>query len=163
MPGLVGWQQVAGMRRARIKVAAADGEAVYHVMTRTVNGEFLIDDVGKEVLRKQLWQVADYCGVQILTYALLSNHFHVLLRVPHLTEIPTDAELLRRYAILYPKPTRYQMARLEVIKAQLKSNGPEAQASVNDRLNVSFSDNVKVPEKIYGMEKKQYSWGGVQG
>ena len=85
MPGLVGCQQVAGMRRARIKVPAADGEAVYHVMTRTVNGEFLIDDVGKEVLRKQLWQVADYCGVQILTYAILSNHFHVLLRVPHLT------------------------------------------------------------------------------
>ena len=56
---MVGWQQVAGMRRARIKVPAADGEAVYHVMTRTVNGEFLIDDVGKEVLRKQLWQVAD--------------------------------------------------------------------------------------------------------
>lgn len=55
-------QRFACMRRARIKVAAADGEAVYHVMTRTVNGEFLIDDVGKEVLRKQLWQVADYCG-----------------------------------------------------------------------------------------------------
>lgn len=73
------------MRRARIKVVAADGEAVYHVMTRTVNGEFMIDDIGKEVLRKQLWQVADYCGVQILTYAILSNHFHVLLRVPHLT------------------------------------------------------------------------------
>ena len=115
------------MRQTRIKVAAADGEAVYHVMTRTVNGEFLIDNVGKEVLRKQLWQVADYCGVQIFTYALLSNHFHVLLRVPHLTEIPTDEELLRRYAVLYPKPTQYQMARLEVIKSQLKSNGPAAQ------------------------------------
>ena len=128
MTGLYGCQQVAGMRRARIKVVAADGEAVYHVMTRTVNGEFLIDDVGKEVLRKQLWQVADYTGVEILTYALLSNHFHVLVRVPHLKELPTDAELLRRYAVLYPKPTQYQVARLDVIKAQLKTSGPEAEA-----------------------------------
>ncbi len=51
-------------------------------MTRTVNGAFLLDDLAKETLRKQLWQVADYCGVQVLTYALMSNHFHVLLRVP---------------------------------------------------------------------------------
>ncbi len=107
-------------------MAAADGEAVYHVMTRTVNGAYMINDIGKETLRKQLWQVADYCGVQILTYAILSNHFHVLLRVPHLTAVPSDEELLRRYAVLYPKPSQYQTARLEVIKAQLKSNGPEA-------------------------------------
>ena len=116
------------MRRARIKVTATDGEAVYHCMTRTVNGEFMINDVGKEVLRKQLWQVADYCGVDVLTYALLTNHFHVLVRVPHRKEPPTDAELLRRYAVLYPKPTQYQVARLDVIKAQLKTNGPEAEA-----------------------------------
>ena len=116
------------MRRARIKVVAADGEAVYHCITRTVNGEFLIDDVGKEVLRKQLWQVADYTGVEILTYALLSNHFHVLLRVPQQTVLPSDEELIRRYAVLYPKPTQYQAARMEVIKTQLKTSGPEAAA-----------------------------------
>ncbi len=113
------------MRTARIKVAAEEGEAVYHAMTRVVNGERLIEDVGKEVLRKQLWQVAEYCGVEILTYAILSNHFHVLVRVPRFTGI-SDEELLRRYGVLYPKPTRYQLARLEVIAAQLKTNGPEA-------------------------------------
>ncbi len=115
------------MRTARIKVAAADGEAVYHVMTRVVNGERVISDVGKEVLRKQLWQVADYCGVEIITYAILSNHFHVLVRVPKFTGVP-DAELLRRYRVLYPQPTRYQQARLEVITAQLKTDEPEAAA-----------------------------------
>ncbi len=40
------------MRQARIKVDAEEGEAVYHCMTRTVNGERLLDDVAKEVLRK---------------------------------------------------------------------------------------------------------------
>jgi REP element-mobilizing transposase RayT len=67
------------MRQARIKVEAEKSPAVYHCVTRTVNGEWLFDDVAKEVLRKQLWQVADYCGVQIVTYAILSNHFHVLV------------------------------------------------------------------------------------
>src|SRR5882724_7998784 len=113
-----------GMRQPRIKVAAEESEAVYHCMSRTVNGERLFDDVAKEVLRKQLWQVADYCGVRIITYAILSNHFHVLVRVPQKIAIP-DGELLRRYQVLYPKPTRYQTARLAVIRQQLAGDGPE--------------------------------------
>jgi putative transposase len=108
-------------------VPAEEGPGVYHAMTRTVNGERLFDEVAREVLRKQLWQIADYCGVTIHTYGILTNHFHVLVTVPQKAEIP-DAELLRRYHVLYPKPTRYQVARLEVIRAQLTTNGPEALA-----------------------------------
>lgn len=115
------------MRVARIKVPATSGESVYHVMTRVVNGERLIHDAAKEVLRRQLWQVAEFCGVEILTYAILSNHFHVLVRVPHFTAI-SDDELLRRYRVLYPHPTVYQQARLGAIIAQLKTNGAEAAA-----------------------------------
>jgi hypothetical protein len=94
-------------------------------MSRTVNGERLFDEVAKEVLRKQFWQVADYCGVEIVTHAILSNHFHILVRVPQKTAV-SDAELLRRHHVLYPKPTRYQTARLEVIRQQLATDGPEA-------------------------------------
>lgn len=108
------------MRTARIKVAAEDGEALYHCMTRTVNGERLFDDRAKEVLRKQLWQVADYCGVQIITYVILSNHFHVLLQVPRRAAV-SDDELLRRHRVLYPKPTQYQQAHHEVLANLLKS------------------------------------------
>src|SRR5664279_638065 len=113
------------MRQARIKIAAETGEAVYHCMSRSVNGEWLFDDQAKEVLRKQLWQVSDYCGVEILTNAILSNHFHVLVQVPQKTPV-SDAELLRRYQVLYPQPTRHQNVRLEVIKNELAANGPEA-------------------------------------
>jgi len=114
------------MREARIKVAAETGAAVYHCLSRTVNGERLFEEPARELLRRQLWQVADYCGVEILTYAILSNHFHVLVRVPQKTVV-ADSELLRRYQALYPKPTRYQAARLEVIRQELLSDGPEAQ------------------------------------
>ncbi len=115
------------MRCARIKVKAQDGEAVYHVMSRVVNGERLLDPVAREVLRKQLWQVAEFAGLEVLTYAILSNHFHFLIRVPTKAAV-TDAELLRRYRVLYPQPTRHQAERLEALAALLAMNGPEAAA-----------------------------------
>jgi REP element-mobilizing transposase RayT len=116
---------VARVRQARIKISAAVGEASYHCVTRTVNKERLFDDVAKDILRRQIWLVADFCGVEVLTYAVMINHFHVVIRVPREQPVP-DAELLRRYRVLYPKPTARQAARLEVIVAQLAENGPAA-------------------------------------
>ncbi|MFO8027123.1 MAG: transposase, partial [Opitutales bacterium] len=89
------------MKVRRTKVSGAD--AVYHCMTRVVNGERLFGDGEKEVLRRMIHQVADFSGVEVLTYCVMSNHFHVLLRVPAGQEVD-DAELLRRYSVLYPKP-----------------------------------------------------------
>jgi len=36
--------------------------ATYHAMSRVVGGQRLFGDREKEVLRKMLWQVADFCG-----------------------------------------------------------------------------------------------------
>ena len=113
------------MRQPRIKVDPESDQAVYHCMTRTVNKERLFDDPAREILRRQLWLVAEYCGVQVLTYAILANHFHVLALVPRREPLP-DAELVRRHQLLYPKPNRYQAARLSVIQSQLANDGPEA-------------------------------------
>ncbi|MDQ8207153.1 transposase, partial [Coraliomargarita sp. SDUM461003] len=85
------------MKVRRKKVHGQD--AVYHCMTRVVNGERLFQDREKEMLRKMIWQVADFCGVQVLTYCVMSNHFHVLLRVPDRQQVD-DAELMRRYQVL---------------------------------------------------------------
>jgi putative transposase len=115
------------VRTPRIKIAPELGEATYHCMTRTVNGERMFTDIAKEVLRKQLWLVAEFCGLQVVTYQILSNHFHVLVRVPQKAAL-SDEELLRRYRLLHPRPTRFQSARIEVIAAQLAENGPEAVA-----------------------------------
>lgn len=112
------------VRHARIKISAEEGEAVYHCSSRTVNGEHLFSDVDREVLRRHIWQVADYCGVQILTYAVLANHFHVLVRIP-IAGIVSDAELIRRYLVLYPQPSLHQAARLSVIKTDLATNSEQ--------------------------------------
>lgn len=111
------------MKIRRTKVHGRD--AVYHCMTRVVNGERLFKDRDKEMLRKMIWQIADFCGVQVLTYCVMSNHFHVLLRVPDLQNVD-DAELLRRYQVLYPKPTKYQSASAKVLASEFAKDSEDA-------------------------------------
>lgn len=113
------------VRGRRLKIPPEESDAVYHCVTRTVNGERLFDDVAKESLRRQIRKVADYTGVQVITYAILSNHFHVLVRVPKHRTV-SDAELMRRYQVLYPNPTAYQVARFDVLKQGLETNAPWA-------------------------------------
>ncbi|MFP4156606.1 MAG: transposase [Opitutales bacterium] len=100
---------------------------VYHCMTRTVDGAFLFGDREKEIFRKMLWQVADFSGVEVLTYCVMSNHFHVLVRVDGGQRV-SDGELMRRYRVLYPKPTKYQAASAKILARKLRDGGEEAEA-----------------------------------
>ena len=112
--------------------------ATYHAMSRVVGGQRLLGDREKEVLRKMLWQVADFCGVEILTYCVMSNHFHVLVRVPEKGVVP-DAELLRRFRVLYPKPTKYQTAEFARLEKALREGDKDAVA-IRERLLARMHD-----------------------
>lgn len=102
-------------------------------MSRIVGGEKLLGSREKEVLRKMLWRVADFCGVEILTYVILNNHFHVMVAVPEKGRAVSDEELLRRFKVLYPKPTRYQTTEFARLEKALKEGNEDAVA-VRDRL-----------------------------
>tara|TARA_R110002111_G_scaffold76902_2_gene121721 strand:- start:530 stop:1468 length:939 start_codon:yes stop_codon:yes gene_type:complete len=107
-------------------------------MSRTVNGETLFKDREKEVLRKMIHQIADFSGVEILTYCLMNNHFHILVRVPF-AESVTDEELLRRYRVLYPKPTQYQSASIDLMTRELIQNGPDREI-IREKLLARMGD-----------------------
>ncbi len=90
------------MRQRRVRVE--DVGAVYHCISRIVGGDFLLEgDREKEVLRNQIWKVADFCGVEVLTYCIMSNHVHILLRTPDPKFLKklTNAELIRRAKRIY--------------------------------------------------------------
>jgi len=86
------------MRMARIKIQ--DRAAVYHCVSRIVGGQRLLKDIYKEAFRKLMWQQAEFCGIQILTYCVMTNHVHILARIPEPTVIP-DPVLIQRAIALY--------------------------------------------------------------
>ncbi|MCH6255509.1 transposase [Puniceicoccaceae bacterium K14] len=122
------------MRQARIKIEGK--RAVYHCMTRVVGGEFLLGEREKEILRKQLWNVAGFCGVEVLTYCLMSNHFHVLVRTPLESEIEnmTDLELLRRAGKIYSAD------KVDFFKEMLSSEDESVSRNYRSNLKARMGD-----------------------
>jgi hypothetical protein len=89
------------MRRPRLKVQ----DGIYHCLSRITGGRFWITDEGKGTWCDQLRRVSVFCGVEVLTYTVLDNHFHLLVRVPPAPSL-SDDDLVERYRALYPHRPR---------------------------------------------------------
>ena len=80
------------MRTARAKI---EGAAYYHVMNRILERRYILKDEVAEKFRTLMRQVEAFTGVQVVTYCIMTNHVHLLLRVPD-RKVLSDSEMLAR-------------------------------------------------------------------
>ena len=93
-------------RLARLELFSAEEVAIVHVMNRVVRRCFLLGDdplTGKNYDHRKVWiedqlrLLASHFGIDLLSFAILSNHFHLMLRSrPDVVETWDDAEVARR-------------------------------------------------------------------
>ena len=127
-------------RLARVEVFAADEIAIVHVMNRTVRRCFLLGDDPfsgknfdhrKQWLDEQLIHQARHFGIDLLCQAILSNHFHLVLRSrPDVVAEWEDAEVARRWLMLCPErrdkngkpedPSEFELNHVRKDKGRLK-------------------------------------------
>jgi len=87
------------MRRTRLK--ADDQASWYHCYNR-VAGTSLdrpFDDVAKEQFVRILHRVCSLYSVQVVSYQVMSNHFHLLVHAP--SEEPSAEVMCRRFATFH--------------------------------------------------------------
>ncbi len=73
--------------------------AYYHCVSRIVDRRFVLEAREREIFVRLMRGYESYCGVRIITFCVMSNHFHILLEVPRRPPVellPTDAELVER-------------------------------------------------------------------
>jgi len=51
----------------------------YHVVTRIAHREYFFDETEKEIVLKLICNVERFTGVNVIAYAIMSNHLHLLL------------------------------------------------------------------------------------
>ena len=85
-------------------------EGVYHVVSRVVERRMAFGDEEKRHFVKLMKMYAGFSGIQVVSWCVMSNHFHMLVAVPEQGEL-TEATVLKRMAMIY---TPAQMAEVQV-------------------------------------------------
>ncbi len=71
--------------------------AIYHCISRVVDRRFVFGDVEREHFRMFMRMQENFSGCRVLSYCIMSNHFHILLEVPPMPEGGiSDEELMKR-------------------------------------------------------------------
>jgi hypothetical protein len=116
------------MRQPRLKASAHP--CCYHCLSRVTDGQAIFAPSGPGALEAErfvdlLHRLAAFCGIPLLTYALMANHFHLLCEVPEPREL-SDPELLDRIEAL-DGPARRQAAQ-RTLRGQTPGGEAAAQA-----------------------------------
>ena len=84
-------------------LAALEGKpALYHCVSRIVWRELVLGAPEKEHFVRLLRKWEAFCQVRVLTFCVMTNHFHILVEVPERSgKDPTDEGLLEHLRLIY--------------------------------------------------------------
>ena len=141
------------MPRARkhLLSPAAGGVGFYHCLSRVVDRNFVFQDLERETFSKIMRQVEAFSGVRVITWTILSNHFHLLLEVPRAERLDDD-EILERCRALY---SGAGMVAVEWEYEEAKRNG----ALAHDRWRAKYLKRMwDLSEFMKTLKQKFTSW-----
>ncbi|MFT6181109.1 MAG: REP element-mobilizing transposase RayT [Akkermansiaceae bacterium] len=123
MPGGIALKAPGRGTGKRRRFVFDDRTCCYHVLSRITGGDLLLGDVEKEAFRKLMRRMERHSGVEVLTYAILGNHFHLLVRVPErekfLAKFEKGSKEAREARLLEHLKLLYSRAYLKQLEAEL--------------------------------------------
>jgi REP element-mobilizing transposase RayT len=112
--------------------------AIYHCISRVVDRRFVFGERECEAFRMYMRMYENFSGCKVLSYCLMSNHFHLLLEVPPMAEGGlSDEGLLHRLSALYSEAFVAGVAE-ELVEARRTKNeswAAEAHARFSYRMH----------------------------
>lgn len=119
------------MRLPRLKAPAHHPAAFYHCVSRVVNRDFVLQKPEREMFTGLMRLYEKLCQVRVVTFCVLSNHFHLLVEVPRKPDVmPGEEEVLRIISGSLGRTTAH-LVRVQL--QQLREAGaPEAAQRVLD-------------------------------
>jgi REP element-mobilizing transposase RayT len=103
---------------------SAEKPAIYHCISRVVDRRFVFGDAEREHFRMFMRMQENFSGCRVLSYCVMSNHFHILLEVPPVPEAGISDELLLQ---------RLSAIQSEAFVAAVAGELAEARAAGNER------------------------------
>ena len=118
--------------------------SIYHCVSRVVDRRFAFGEEEREVFRMLMRMTENFSGCRVLSYCVMSNHFHILLEVVPMPQGGiTDAELLKRLEVFYGDGF-VQSIRDELVAARTEGGvvggNPERVAEIHGRFTKRMHD-----------------------
>lgn len=82
------------MSQPRLKAPSHHPIAYYHCISRVVDKQFKFGPTEKDQFVSLMEEYAHFCGVHIVSYCIMANHFHLLVEVPRPPEALTGYDWL---------------------------------------------------------------------
>lgn len=76
-----------------------DPDSVHHITSRIAHRVYLLEAGERNDLLAIIRKAAEFSGVNLIGWCIMTNHFHLLVHLPPKAELGEE-EILRRYAVL---------------------------------------------------------------
>jgi len=120
-----------------LRLLVPEGQTgVYHVVSRVVEKRKHFGPEEKMVFTRMMKEYAEFCGVHLLSWVVMSNHFHILVEIPPVdrARMP-EGEVLRRLSWIYRE------AEVDEVREQLaERQSEEEKRELLDRYTCRMGD-----------------------
>ncbi|SCX90988.1 transposase [Desulfoluna spongiiphila] len=107
-------------RVPRMVVTDSGQKAAYHVISRTALDGLPFGKVEKDELVRIIQRYSAIYSVEVLGFAIMGNHFHLLVQVSPGDSMSND-EVRRRFHLLYGEGTEFPEGRLDEYRERFSS------------------------------------------
>lgn len=149
------------MRQLRSQTVDPDLSCIYHVTSRCVNGDFLLNDpqgATKRFMYEQLRRLHDAFAIEISHYGLLDSHMHLVLRLnPLLAQSWTSLQVAQRWAAIHPPRIKRRQHREAAIEAWIQEKAADEAWVTRTRTKLAslsqFMKDLKQPVTCFVNER----------
>jgi len=107
-----------------------DPETVHHILNRIAHKVYFLGDDERNDFVEIMRRAAEYCGLRLLAWCVMTNHFHLMVYLPAPVKIDEN-EVLRRYGVLKGMAAR---SRIEMQISDWRREGEEGERKVGEWL-----------------------------
>jgi REP element-mobilizing transposase RayT len=74
-------------------------DTVHHLVSRIAHRVYFLKDEERNDFIEMMRRAAEFCGIELIGWCIMTNHFHILAYLPQRKEL-SEEEVLRRYGVL---------------------------------------------------------------
>lgn len=132
---------------------------IMHCTSRIVGREFLLGDEEKEGFVKMMRMYESFCGVKVLAYCVMSNHFHILLEIPPQVETEEMRQELSDEVFLAKLSGIYSAAHVKEVKRCMQLLNKNQATKAMRELKAKYTYRMgSMPEFMKSLKQRFSRW-----